>query len=226
MDLPRLLDDLGPDLLAFAASLVLLLAYYAVHRAHVQRDPARSIQAVNELSRRLWVEHVMSRQSLDVMAVQTLRNFIMVGILMVSTATLLIIGTLTLSGQGEPLARTWQVLHGSGSASQALRLVKIMFLLADFLVVLFSFTMSIRIANQVLFMVNIPAELRAPHPVLSVGAVAQRLNRAGRMVSIGMRSLFYAIPLVFWLFGPVFLVLAAAGLVLALASIDRQSPSA
>jgi uncharacterized membrane protein len=37
-----------------------------------------------------------------------------------------------------------------------------------------------------------------------------------------MRAFFFAIPLVFWLFGPVFLFLATVGLVAALNYIDRH----
>ena len=38
-----------------------------------------------------------------------------------------------------------------------------------------------------------------------------------------MRAFLFAVPLVFWLFGPVFLVVASAGLVLALHRLDRTA---
>jgi len=50
------------------------------------------------------------------------------------------------------------------------------------------------------------------------------LHRAGRMFSIGMRAFFIAIPLVFWLFGPYFLLAASVGLVIALYQLDRTEP--
>ena len=93
------LRAVGPDFLALAVSALMIAAYYFYLRFRVRQDPTYSIHVVNEAARRLWVQHVMANPSRDVMAVQTLRNFIMVGILMVSTATLLIIGTLTLSSQ-------------------------------------------------------------------------------------------------------------------------------
>ena len=108
------LRELGPDLLALAVSALMVGSYYLYLRFRVRKDPNYSIHVVNEAARRLWVQHVMANPSRDVMAVQTLRNFIMVGILMVSTVTLLIIGTLTLSGQADTIARSWHAINLRG----------------------------------------------------------------------------------------------------------------
>jgi uncharacterized membrane protein len=214
--------DTAPDLLAALGSALLVGAYYLYHCRRVRRDPTYSIHHVNDTARRLWIDHVMANPAKDVMAVQTLRNFIMVGILMVSTATLLIIGTLTLSGQAENLARSWHAVNAMGPPSAELWIVKVLCLLADFVVAFFAFTMSIRLANHVLFQMNLPRDAQAADPALSPEAVAQRLNRAGRMVTIGIRSLFFAVPLVFWLFGPAFLVAATVGLLITLNRLDRN----
>ena len=212
----------GPDLLALTLSVLMIGAYYYHLRVRVRQDPTYSIHFVNESARRLWVEHVMANPTRDVMAVQTLRNFIMVGILMVSTATLLIIGTLTLSGQADSIARSWHAANYLGPPSAELWSLKVMCLLADFLVAFFAFTMAIRLANHVLFMINIPRELREANEALAPEAFARRLNRARYMIAVGIRSLFVAVPLVFWLFGPVFLVIASIGLLVALFRLDRN----
>ena len=118
------LRAMGPDILALAVSALMIAAYYFYLRFRVRQDPTYSIHVVNEAARRLWVQHVMANPSRDVMAVQTLRNFIMVGILMVSTATLLIIGTLTLSGQADTIARSWHAINLLGPPSAELWTVK------------------------------------------------------------------------------------------------------
>jgi uncharacterized membrane protein len=214
--------ELGPDLLAMILSAILVGAYYYHLRLRIRRNPASSIHFVNETARRLWVEHVMANPSRDVMAVQTLRNFIMVGILMVSTATLLIIGTLTLSGQADNIAHSWHSISLLGPPSAEVWTVKVICLLADFLVAFFSFTMSIRLANQVLFLINVPEAARAGNDALAPKEVARRLNRAGYTMAVGIRSLFFAVPLVFWLFGPAFLFVATIGLLVALFRLDRS----
>ena len=98
----------------------MVAAYYVSLLARTRRDPTSSIHGVNELARGLWVKHVMTNPSKDVMAVQTLRNFIMGASLMATTAAFLILGTLTLTGQAESISRSWHVSSGYGSSSAEL----------------------------------------------------------------------------------------------------------
>lgn len=221
MGLEAWLREFGPDALAVVVSLAMVAAYYATLLARVRRDPLCTIHGVNQLARTLWVEHVIANPGKDVMAVQTLRNFVMGASLMASTAALLVVGTLTLSGQAEGISRTWHIFVGFGSGSSEVWMVKVLCLLADFIVAFLAFAMAVRLANHVVFMINIPAK-GAP-PVLSPLNVARRLNRAGNHFAIGLRAYFFAVPMVFWLFGPAFLVAATVGLVAALHRLDRNA---
>lgn len=214
--------EFGADALSVAISISLVIAYYGIHRIRVRRDPSYSIHYVNDVTRRIWVESVMSNPGKDVMAVQTLRNFIMYPILMVSTSTLLIIGTLTLSGQTENISHSWHAINFVGSHSAELWIVKVMCLLLDFLIAFFVYVIAIRLANHVLFMINISRELQSAHEILSPKHVADRLVRAGNMLALGMRTLLFAIPLAFWLFGPLYLVIGTAGVIGFLSLMDRH----
>jgi uncharacterized membrane protein len=214
--------DFEIDFMAFAISAALVAAYYGFLNMKVRANSTYTIHGVNALARSLWVEHIMRNPAKDVMAVQTMRNFIMGSSLMASTAALLIIGTLTLSGQAENIAQNWHVLSLKGSFATELWIIKVMFLLLDFIVAFFAFAMSVRLANHVVFMVNVPEH--GAHHNLSPRAVARRLHRAGNMFAIGMRAFFFAVPLVFWLFGPYFLLLSSVGLVVALYHLDRCEP--
>jgi uncharacterized membrane protein len=214
------LKEFGPDLLAVAASALLVTAYYLFLWLKVRADPTYTIHGVNELARNRWVANVMNNPGKDVMAVQTLRNFIMGASLMASTATLLIVGTLTLSGQAENISRSWHVLNGVGSHAAELWIIKVLCLLVDFIVAFFAFAMAVRLVNHVVFMVNVPD--RDAHPALTPANVARRLNRAGNLFAVGMRAFFFAVPLVFWLFGPALLVVATVGLVLTLHRLDHS----
>ena len=210
----------GPDILGFLISALVVGAYYVMLFVKVRKDPTYTIHGVNELARSLWVINVMSNPGKDVMAVQTMRNFVMGASLMASTASLLIIGTLTLSGQTENIARSWHVLNLMGTHAAQIWIIKVICLLVDFIIAFFAFAMAVRLANQVVFMVNVPNP--EAHPSLSPHAVGMRLNRAGGFFAIGMRAFLFAVPLVFWLFGPTFLVIAAAWLVYALYRLDRE----
>ena len=213
--------EFGTDAIAFVISAAIVAGYYALLLARTRRDPTSSIHGVNELARSLWVKNIMANPKEAVMAVQTLRNFIMGATLMATTAALLILGTLTLTGQAESISRSWHSSSIGGSASAELWILKVMCLLATFIIAFFAFAMAIRLANHVVFMVNVPGPWT--HPALTPDSVADRLNSAGRNFATGMRAFFFAVPLVFWLFGPVFFVVATTGLVLALHRIDRTA---
>lgn len=207
------------DLLSFASSALMLIAYHAFLRYKLKRDPAYTIHGVNALVRSAWVENIMNSGNRDIMAVQTLRNAIMGPTFLASTAALLIVGTLTLTGQGDKLSGTWHVLNVFGAKGQELWQAKILLLLLDFMVSFFSFTMAIRLFIHVGFMINVPLSL--DHKPISARHVAIYLNRAGSYHSIGMRAYYFAVPLVFWLFGPHLMLLATMVLVVILFVIDR-----
>ena len=212
--------EFGVDILSMGFSAALIAAYYLARRRRARRDPTLTIHGLNELARAHWVAGVMANPAKDVMAVQTLRNFIMGASLMATTAAFLILGTLTLSGQAEHIASSWHAANVAGSSSSGLWVAKVIAMLADFIVAFFAFAMAIRLANHVVFMINVPGP--APHPLLTPEQVAHRLNLAGAHFATGMRAFFFAVPLVFWLFGPAMLVIATLGLVFALHRLDRN----
>ncbi len=211
---------MGTDLLAFAASAALVTAYYTFLWSRARRDPHYTIHGVNATARTLWVHDVMANRGKDVMAVQTLRNFLMAATFMASTSVLLILGALTLSGQAESLAQTWHAVNIGGSAAPQVWIVKVMCLLTTFIVAFFAFAMTIRLLNHVVFMINVPDA--ASRAGLAPPQVAHRLARAGHFYSIGTRAFFVAIPLVFWLFGPLYLLVATVGLVIVLHQVERS----
>lgn len=216
----ELLTEFETDIVALVLSVLSVVAYYLFLSMKVRENPTYTIHGVHELARRLWVANIMRNPAQGIMGVQTLRNWIMGSTLMASTAAILIIGTLTLSGQAESITRSWHALSMTSSHAAELWIVKVMALLITFIVAFFAFAMSVRLANHVVFMINVP-EYEAHHN-LSPESVARRLHRSGTMFSIGMRAFLFAIPLVFWLFGPYFLLAASIGLIIALYRLDRS----
>lgn len=216
---PVWVTSLSSDAVSLAISVLLFAAYHFYLRFKARRDPSYTIQAVNNIARAAWVENVMAHSDKDVLAVQTLRNSTMAATFLASTAVLLIIGVLTLSSQGDKLNTAWHSLNVFGAASPELWAMKLLLLVLDFFVAFFSFSMSIRFFNHVGYMINIPPTLK--HPSLTPQRVAAHLNRAGRFYSLGMRAYYFSVPLVFWLFGPLFLLISTVGLVVVLHRLDR-----
>ncbi|MGC2165793.1 MAG: DUF599 domain-containing protein [Gallionella sp.] len=215
--MPTLLASYIFDIASFGASFALILTYHLYLRNKVIKDATYTVQAINRLARTAWVHTVMQERN-GILAVQTLRNSTMAATFLASTSVLLIIGVLTLT-ESDKLQTSWHALNAVGTKHPALWLIKIMCLLSDLFVAFFSFAMSIRIFNHVGYLINVPLGLNLK--MITPANVALHLNRAGSFYSIGMRAYYFTVPLVFWLFGPHFMVMATVGLLGVLYRIDR-----
>jgi uncharacterized membrane protein len=218
IDLARIAAWLDP--LALLSSLAILLVYRAWARTRERRSPGLLVHALNARVRARWVESVMARGELDVLAVQTLRNSVMAASFMASTAVLLIIGTFTLTANIESLGRFWAP---AGAHVSRLTTLKIGALLVDFSAAFFQFSMAVRFFNHVGYLINIAPERRDAET--QPEAVVSMLNRAGGHYSSGLRLFSFCLPLGLWLLGPAWLVVGTGGLVAALWRLDHQSPA-
>lgn len=216
------IDTHGVDLACFALSAVAMLIYQRYLSWRTQRHPTSSAQDVMLAAREAWVESVM-RERRDILAVQTLRNSTMAASFMASTAVLLIIGVLTLSAQGDKLSGTWHSLNFLGHVSAEMWLFKLLMMLFDLLTSFFAFSMSVRLFHHIGYSINVPLErgLECTQP----RHVVAQLNRAGIFYRIGMRAYYFTVPLLFWLFGPLFLVGSTALLIFFLYHLDRAPVS-
>lgn len=214
----EIVNTFANDIISFTTSVILLIFYHVFLRYQIRNNPAYTVQAVNIIARTAWVENIM-RNGKDILAVQTLRNSTMAATFLASTSVLLIMGVLSLSGQGDKLDSTWHILNLVGSKHSELWITKVLLMLLDLLVAFFSFAMSIRIYNHVGYLINVPLEMN--HKSISPHHVAIHLNYAGHYYSIGMRAYYLLVPLVFWLFGPHLMLLSTLLLLFMLYRLDR-----
>ncbi len=208
------------DLSAFLASALLMFVYQwrLIRRSH--QDPQLTIQGMNACARYAWVERVVM-DGRDVMAVQTFRNSTMASTLMASTAIILILGILNLlanGGQGHN--SLFQMLNTWGSRDPGMWIFKIIVLLLDFFVAFFSFSLVVRSYNHAGYLINVPRTLEDTTAGVTVQRVVQVLDQAAIYYSVGMRSYYLTVPLVLWLFGPLWMMGATVVLVAILNQLD------
>ncbi len=211
------------DWYSVAFSATLIIGYHLFLSARLKTNPLYTIQAATATSRAAWVETVMSTKGQEVLAAQTLRNSMMAATFMASSAVLLIIGTLTLTGQADRLQASWHALNIIGATHAEAWLTKILILLVDFVTAFFSFAMTIRLLHLVGYMINVPAG--CCEGMISPRLVTTYLNRAGGFYAFGMRLYYISVPLVFWLFGPHFMVVATVALLPTMYFLDRAPRS-
>lgn len=207
------------DFVTALTSVLMLTAYHYFLKLRLRRDPLYTVHALNKLAREAWVDTIMCNEKPDVLAVQTLRNSVMASSFMASTAILLMVGALSSAGYAEHPGSPVHALNLSGATNQQAIAWKLVCLLVDFFVAFFCFAMSVRFYNHVGYLIGIPQQRK--HSPISPGLVTAYLNRAGFFYLVGMRSFFYSVPLVFWMFGPLFMIAATLVLICALFPLDR-----
>lgn len=206
------------DLAAVVLSVALLWGYWYALRRRTRLNPGSAAHTFNMMVRARWVEAMLNKQGTEITAVQTLRNSVMAASFMASTAILLIIGTLTMTSDLDKLSRSWGFLI-SGAHYTSLVGIKVALLLSDFFVAFFCFSMSIRLFSHVGYMVAVRPSTSLD--LVKVETVTTHLNQAGKYFSLGLRVFFLCIPIIFWFFGPVALVVATVALLWILNLMDR-----
>ena len=206
------------DILCLSISIALFTLYNVFIWWKLKKDPIYTIQGATNLARRAWVVNIMEEKN-DILAVQTLRNSTMAATFMASTAILLSVGVLSLTGQGENLGRTWHAVNIFGSTEQSTLALKLVVLLVNLFIAFFSFSNSIRLFNHVGFMVNVPCS--EGNYSTSFTFVAMQLNRAANQFHIGMRAFYYLVPLIFWLFGPLLLIASTVMMIIVVFMLDK-----
>lgn len=213
----NILFELGGLLL----SLACLGAYVWLVRRRLRNDPMATVQAVNRTIRTHWTRYILEQDGRALLGVQTLRNSTMAATFFASTAVLLMIGSLNLMDQAERLAPSWQLLHRFNFAEPALWPLKVLVLVADFFVAFFSFAMSVRWLNHVGYQISLPREARTPE--LDADRIAAHLNHGWWYYTVGMRAYYLSVPLVFSLFGPMFMLAATVVIVTFMSRLDHAS---
>jgi uncharacterized membrane protein len=149
---------------------------------------AESRQAIE--IRRAWVRRVLAQPGLEIVAVQTVRNSIMAASLMTTSATLALMGALTLGHAAlQPLAGGhW--LHGA-----QVRVALPVVLLAACVVL---FSKAVRLYHRSGYALGLPRGLDVACPQVEDSAVGE-LTRAAHLYRNGWRAFYAAIATAAWL---------------------------
>lgn len=189
---------LGFDLASF-----LLLGLYHLYLARVcRREPERTHRGRSNRLRHAWVAMVRARKA-DLLAVQTLRNWVMSATLLASTSILIGLGVGHVAFAGTDLAELARALSPLPLPGESTMRLKLLVLAALFFVAFYHFVLSLRYYNHSGFMINLPDGDFIGDPV---GTVAETLNRAGGHYNKGTRVFLLALPFVLWLIGPLWLL--------------------
>jgi uncharacterized membrane protein len=208
------------DIATLLACMGLIALYQSRLARRIKQNPSLTVQGMNIQARAAWVERVVAEnKTLNTMAVQTLRNSTMAATLMASTAVLLIFGILNLMAGADKIGPLLRGINTWGSHEPGIWIFKLMVLIVDFFVAFFSFSLAVRGYHHAGYLVNV-APAKGRHGV-TVQKVTHVLNRASSYYSVGMRAYYFSVPLVLWLFGPLWMLVATLALLAILNHLDH-----
>jgi uncharacterized membrane protein len=187
--------SLGLDLLGLA-----LLGLYHLYLARVyRRDPERTYRGRSNRMRRAWVAMVRGRGA-DILAVQTMRNWVMSATLLASTSILIGLGVAHVAFADTDLTELARALSPLPAPSESAIRFKLVVLTGIFFVAFHHFALALRYYNHSGFQINLPDRDFTEDPAETV---AETLNRAGGHYNKGTRIFLLALPFVMWLIGAV-----------------------
>jgi uncharacterized membrane protein len=212
------MGDIHWSEVAFGAATVVVLTTYHIYWVyHVRRAPFRTYMGITKYLRRMWVESVVTEKR-DILAVQTLRNWVMASSFLASTAMIIGLGLLGVLFKPEHVTEIPFDFTLLFSRMKTLFMAKLMVLMVHFFFAFFSFTLSIRYMNQVNFMINVPVEC---DPLLTPDFIAHTLDMGMMHYSAGMRAFYLSVVVTLWLFGPVWMFLGSLVMVFVLYKLDH-----
>lgn len=183
--------------IADGVGVALLIGYHLYLRRVFRRQPERTYRGHSNRLRRAWVETVRSSDN-GILAIQTLRNWVMSATLFASTSMLIGLGVISKAFDGIDLASLSQALSLAPSGSAFVR-IKLLLLAAIFFGAFLHFALALRYYNHTGFLINLPAGHFDGRDVVSI---ADTLNHAGGHYHYGTRLFLLAVPGVLWLIGP------------------------
>jgi uncharacterized membrane protein len=216
--MPTRLSPIVTEIVLTATSLLLLGVYHVALYRQVRRRPLTTAMGVTNHARRAWVSSVMAQQR-DLLAVQTLRNWVMASTFMASTAVIISLGLLAAAFRSDVGGNVPQALNLFGHHGATLWAFKLLALSVLFFYAFFNFTLSVRYYNHAGLMINVPQDLE---PSATVATVTAILNHGALHYTMGLRGFYLAIPLGLWLFGPLWMLGGAMVLVAVLYRLDRE----
>jgi uncharacterized membrane protein len=202
-----------------SAAFLLIIVYHVLLIHQISTRPLTTAMGITNHLRGHWVESIMEGER-DILAVQTLRNWVMASSFLASAAILISVGLVSVAASPEKMSEISPSLQVLVREHRLLWLFKLMVLIIDFFFIFFNFTLAIRYYNHVNFMINVPSTLA--HKI-TPDYITGILNRGMRHYSMGMRGYYLGVLLVLWLFGPIWMLLGTIVMLLVLYHLDRTA---
>lgn len=191
------------ELLSGLVFVCIVVGYNLTYFTCVKKHPKITQKGRQNIYRQYWMENILEKGK-GMTAVHQLRNMTLV-------TTFLASSTLIFMGVAVSLTRSSFSLEGGYADYKLYALIGMMAL------AFFNFLFTLRITNELSMLVeSSPTKIEELEGISAAQYLTREVNQAFLLHTLGMRCLYYSIPLFFWFFDPlVFLgvtVLLTAGI--------------
>lgn len=202
------------NIISLTISSFLLAFYHFNFLYNLIQKPENCLSGWNQQIKKRWVLETSKKKGGDILAVQTLRNWILASTFLATVSITISFGLLSFIVQ---IARV-QNPQGDSLIYQLINdpliTIKTIIIISCNFISFFAFSQSIRYFNHVGFAMSVP--FKDHHQDLdnedgvyeSVHHVAEMLVTGSKFFTLGMRAFYVSIPFVFWYFGPVSLLVS------------------
>jgi uncharacterized membrane protein len=198
------------------ASISLLVIYHLIFYIIFRVRPYKTTIGCADEILRVWAANIIEKGK-DILAVQSLRNWTMASTLLASTAILIALGVINHLVNNYELDEVTQLIVFNRMDKESWLLLKLILLTFIFFTAFLNFSLSLRSYARVGFMLGTPVDSL---PMINAAGASKTLIRGARNYTLGMRGYYLAIPVIFWLFGELFFLIGAAGLIIFLYRVD------
>ncbi|XP_078152681.1 uncharacterized protein LOC144547876 isoform X2 [Carex rostrata] len=220
----RSMDELGMNWYCLDMTLVPLgflmcVSYHLWLWQKVKTQPHQTYVGLQFNLQRSWVLTIVKdNNKKEMLAVQSLRNALMGSILMASTSIVLSTGLAALLSSTYTIKKALNTTI-YGSRDEHMMAIKYAFILTIFLFSFLCYSLSIRFFGQFGFLVNVPRGNDDNNPV-TVEYVCGLLGKGFGLNTIGNRLFLVAMPLLFWIVGPILVFLCYVCMMVILYNVD------
>ena len=182
----------------------LFLGYNFFYFWYIRKNPGKTQKGRHNIYREYWIENILKRGR-GMVAVQQIRNMTTITTFLASS-TLIFMGVVV-SYTREPFP-----------IQQDYYDYKLYTLIGIIALAFFNFLFTLRTANYVTILIeSSPSIIEEFEGVPAVQFLTAKVNQAFLHYTLGMRCLYYSIPLFFWFFDPVIFIIITAILTLGIA---------
>lgn len=181
----------------------IFLGYNFSYFQYVKKHPMKTQKGRHNIYREYWIENILKRGR-GMVAVQQIRNMTTITTFLASS-TMIFMGVAVSYGASFPIQQDYADY-------------KLYSLIGIIALSFFNFLFTLRIANEITILIeSSPSKIEELEGQPAVQYLSQKINQAFLHHTLGMRCLYYSIPLFFWFFDPVVLVIVTVGLTVGIA---------